>query len=123
MTEEIFVLAAALVHPTEEQRQLLRILCEAAVRELSRELKEGYTPESCGEPFFCAAAMLAAADFGLLTSAGNGAMSFSAGSVSVSTGSSSERETLCAAMRRQARRTLRGYIVQDTCFAFREVKG
>lgn len=122
MTEEIAALAGALVHPAEEQRELLRILAASAQRELTGQLKEGHTPESCGEPFLCAAAMLAAADFGLLTDAGNGVMSFSAGSVSVSTGGGERTEKLGALLRRQARRMLRGY-VQDEGFAFQGVKG
>lgn len=122
MTEKIMTLAAALVHPAEEQRELLRILSEGAERELRSLLREDCTPEDCGESFLCAAALAAAADFGMMTAAGNGAMSFSAGSVSVSCGNGDEQERLCRALRRQARRLLRGF-ARDDGFAFQGVKG
>lgn len=120
MTEEILELAAALVHPAEEQRQLLRILCEAAARELTGLLKEDCTPESCGEPFQCAAALVAAADFGIMTAAGNGMLSFAAGSVSVKTRDGGEQAKLCKLLRQQARLLLRGW-VRDDGFAFQGV--
>ncbi len=122
MTEEILALAATLSHPAEEQRELLRLLCTAAERELEGRLKEGCTAEDCGESFLCAAALLAAADFRSMASAGGDAMSFTAGSVSVSTGGSSEQEKQTSLLRRQAKRLLASWL-KDDGFAFRGVKG
>lgn len=122
MTEEILALAATLSHPAEEQRELLRLLCIAAERELAAKLKEGCTAEDCGESFLCAAALLAAADFRGMAAAGGDALSFTAGSVSVSTGGSGEQEKTGALLRRQAKRLLAGWLKDDS-FAFRGVKG
>ncbi len=49
-------------------------------------------------------------------------MSFTAGSVSVSTGGSGEQEKTGALLRRQARRLLAGWL-RDDGFAFQGVKG
>lgn len=117
MREEIMALAGMLSHPTEEQRELLRLLCEAAERSLREKLREGVTAEECEESFRCAAALLATADFNAMTDAGNGALSFSAGNVSVHTGGSAEREKAAAALRRQAKRLLAGKL-RDEHFAF-----
>ena len=122
MTEEIMALAATLSHPAEEQRELLGLLCTAAERELRGRLKEGCRAEDCGESFLCAAALLAAADFRAMMAAGGDAMSFTAGSVSVSTGGSGEQEKTGALLRRQARRLLAGWL-RDDGFAFQGVKG
>ena len=122
MTEEILALAATLSQPAEEQRELLRLLCTAAQRELTAKLKEGCTAEECGESFLCAAALLAAANFHSVTAAGGDAVSFAAGSVSVNTGGSSEQAKRAALLRRQAKRLLAGWL-KDDGFAFRGVKG
>lgn len=122
MTEEILALAATLCRPAEEQRELLRLLCTAAEKELTAKLKAGVTADSCGESFLCAAALLAAADFRGMTACSGDAMSFTAGSVSVSTGGSSETAKSGSLLRRQAKRLLTGYISDDG-FAFQGVKG
>ncbi len=117
--EEIFCLAAAIARPTEEERPLLEALCTSAGAETARRLREGVTPESCGEPFLCAAALLAAA--GLLPCRDlDGAVQFSAGDVSLKTGGS-----LCetaAALRRQAAAIMAPFW-GDGEFAFVGVRG
>ncbi|MGM9619319.1 MAG: hypothetical protein ACI3W8_05760 [Oscillospiraceae bacterium] len=118
MTDAIWMLAASLCHPAAEQEELLRLLCAAAESELTAKLKEGCTAEDCGEAFTCAAALLAAADFRAGLTAGGEPVSFTAGSVSVSTGGAES----AAMLRRQARRLLSGRI-EDDGFAFQGVRG
>ena len=61
MLEQIVHLAEAIVQPSETERPLLTALCAAAGAEIEGRLRDGISPEDCGDAFPCAAALLAAA--------------------------------------------------------------
>ena len=120
MFEQILYLAAAIVQPTEEERPLLTAMCTAAMAELTRRLREGLSPEDCGDAFPCAAALLAAA--GVLPCRSHGeAEQFSVGDVSLRTSGGRICET-ANAMRRQAAGMMSPYWSDDE-FAFLGVRG
>lgn len=118
MHEAIFELAKALTQPAQAELPLLEALCAAAGAELAGRLREGLTPEDCGDAFRCAAALLAAA--GLLPGREAGeAEQFSAGEVSLRTGDGGQA---ASALRRQAEALMAPYW-QDDGFAFLGVRG
>lgn len=126
MTEEIYRLAAGLVRPSEEEEELLRLLCREAERRLTWQAGEGR--EECREALLCAAAFLGAA--GLLDSRcgqdiGGGVERFSVGEVSVTTGSGGTGGGSGSAgerLRRQAERMMAPYCGGEG-FAFLGVRG
>lgn len=121
MLEQIVHLAEAIVQPSEAEKSLLTALCAAAEAELTRRLREGLSPEDCGDAFTCAAALLAAA--GLLPCRSGGDVEqFSAGDVSLRTGGGGQVCEAAAAMRRQAASMMAGYWGDDA-FAFLGVPG
>lgn len=121
MLEHTLYLAGAIVQPSEEEKPLLTALCAAAEAELARRLREGLSPEDCGDAFPCAAALLAAA--GLLPCRSGGDVEqFSVGDVSLRTGGGSHVCEAAAAMRRQAASMMAGYWGDDA-FAFLGVQG
>ena len=121
MFEQILCLASAITQPSEAEKSLLEALCTAAEAELKQRLREGVGPEECQETFACAAALLAAA--GLLPCRSSGDVEqFTAGDVSVKTGSSNQVCEASAAMRRQAASMMAAYCGDDA-FAFRGVQG
>lgn len=121
MLEQILHLATAIVQPSVSEKPLLEALCTAAEAEMTRRLQEGVTPEDCGDAFFCAAALLAAA--GLLPCRSGGEVEqFTVGDVSVKTGSGGQVCEAAAAMRRQAASMMAPYW-GDNEFAFQGVRG
>lgn len=121
MLEHILHLAEAIVQPSDAEKPLLTALCAAAEAELTRRLREGLSPEDCGDVFPCAAALLAAA--GLLPCRSGGDVEqFSAGDVSLRTGGGGQVCEAAAAMRRQAASMMAGYWGDDA-FAFQGVPG
>lgn len=119
MFEQILYLAEAIVRPTEEERPLLTAMCTAAMAELTQRLRDGLSPEDCGDAFPCAAALLAAA--GVLPCRSHGDVEqFSVGDVSLRTGGGVS-ETACA-LRRQAASMMSPYWGDDA-FAFLGVRG
>lgn len=121
MLEHILHLAEAIVQPSDAEKPLLTALCAAAEAELARRLREGLSPEDCGDVFPCAAALLAAA--GLLPCRSGGDVEqFSAGDVSLRTGGGGQVCEAAAAMRRQAASMMAGYWGDDA-FAFQGVPG
>lgn len=120
MFEQILYLAAAIVQPTEEERPLLTAMCTAAMAELGQRLRDGLSPEDCGDAFPCAAALLAAAGV-LPCRSGGDVEQFSVGDVSLRTGGSGISET-ASALRRQAASMMSPYWGDDE-FAFLGVRG
>ena len=126
MTEEIYRLAAGLARPSEEEGELLRLLCREAERRLTRQA--GERREECREALLCAAAFLGAA--GLMDSRcgqdiGGGVERFSVGEVSVTTGSGGTGGGSGSAgerLRRQAERMMAPYCGGEG-FAFLGVRG
>ena len=126
MTEEIYRLAAGLARPSEEEGELLRLLCREAERRLTRQA--GERREECREALLCAAAFLGAA--GLIDSrcgqsVGGSVEKFSVGEVSVTTGSGGTGGGSGSAgerLRRQAERMMAPYCGGEG-FAFLGVRG
>lgn len=121
MLEQILHLAEVIVQPSKTELPLLTALCAAAEVELAKRLQEGLSPEDCGDAFPCAAALLAAAGI-LPCRSGGGVEQFSAGDVSLKTGSVGQVCEAAAAMRRQAARMMAAYWGDDS-FAFLGVQG
>ena len=116
MLEQILTLAAAIARPSEAERPLLEALCTSEGR-----LRDGISPEDCGDAFPCAAALLAAA--GLLPCRSGGDVEqFTVGDVSVRTGGDNRACQTAAAMRRQAAGMMAPYW-GDGEFAFQGVRG
>ena len=121
MFEQIPLLAAAITLPTEAEKPLLAALCTAAVGSVTQRLRPGLSAEDCGDAFLCAAAMVAAA--GLISCRSSGDVEqFSAGDVSLKTGSNDNGCKAAASMRRHAAELMEPYWVDDG-FAFAGVKG
>lgn len=88
MTEEVYTQALALAGELEEQEQnLLKLLCGAAVTTLESRIREDIDPESCRDAFVTAACLYALAG---LTDAGSGTgiAEFKAGDLTVRKGES-----------------------------------
>ena len=121
MFEQVSLLAAAIAAPSVAEQPLLAALCTAAVEEISGKLRPGLSAEDCGDAFLCAAAMTAAA--GLISCRGGGDVEqFSAGDVSLRTGSGGSGSQAAAVMRRQAAGMMEPYWTDDR-FAFAGVRG
>ncbi len=116
MTKEILDLCRAM-GAAEDQEELLLPLIQAAQVRLAGRLRAGVVPEDCGAAFPLAAAMTAMD--GLNRCAGGERVaSFTAGEVSIRTGSAGTRDGLSA----QAERML-GPWLKETGFAFQGVRG
>ena len=105
MLEQIVHLAEAIVQPSEAEKPLLSLslltaLCAAAGAEIEGRLRDGISPEDCGDAFPCAAALLAAAGV-LPCRSGGDVEQFSVGDVSLRTGGGGQVCEAAAAMRRQ----------------------
>lgn len=117
MTEEILRLCRAM-GAEEDQEELLLPLVQAARRRLEGRLRTGVLPEDCGPAFPLSAAMLAMEGLERASGAG-GAVSFTAGEVSIRTGGTGKKgESLSA----QAERLLSPWL-GATGFAFQGVRG
>ena len=117
MIEEVLTLAVTL--GKAEKSEELRLLCQAAVEELTGELREGMAPEDCGAAFVLGAAWMALAG---LEAGPGGVESFTAGAVSVQMKGGQDAAARRAVLRHQARQEMRPYI-RDEGFVFRGVPG
>ena len=115
MMEEILALCKAM-GAAEDQQTLLLPLIEAVSAALEGRLKGGVTPQDCGSAFALAAAMLVM-DALELAAGGARVESFTAGDVSIRTGSGGE-----SSAKAQAERLLAPWL-GETGFAFRGVAG
>ena len=86
MHEKIMALAEAILSPSPEEKPVLDVLCSSAEASLAQKLSPGFSPESCGEAFPCAAALLAAAAF-LPCRGEGGVTAFTAGDLHMALGS------------------------------------
>jgi len=120
-TEEILTVAGAVSACTEEERTLLRRLCEAAEDEAQHRLRAGLTAEDCPGAFVCAAAWLAAAALET-TRGGEELSSLRAGDLTIRTAAAKEHAARAETLRAQAEKLLRPYAAQGG-FCFREVRG
>ena len=113
MVEKVFSLALELSGMEEGEAQGLSLLCQMAVEELTGMLKQGVTPENCGDSFVLAAAQVAVVDWWSL----NGRpKKFTAGEVTVEEG-----QVDPAALRKQALHRLSGKL-KDSGVALRGVR-
>lgn len=118
MTQRIMELARTLGEVCADEEELLTTLCGAAHQKLAGALREGVAPEDCPEAFALAGAWLALA--GLEVSRGAGqAQSFTAGDVSLHSGSAGDKARL---LRDQAKRLMSGW-TKDETFLFYGVRG
>ena len=115
MLEQIVHLAEAIVQPSEAERPLLTALCAAAGAEIEGRLRDGISPEDCGDAFLAAASILPCRS-------GGDVEQFSVGDVSLRTGGGGQVCEAAAAMRRQAASMMAGYWGDDA-FAFLGVRG
>lgn len=120
MMEEIMALARTLGQVSEDQMPVLETLCRAAEQEMTGRLRDGVTPEDCGQAFALGCAWLALA--GLTGGQAYGGMEFTAGSVTIREGGSGEERERSAALRLQAEMVLGPYL-KDRHFVFRGVEG
>jgi len=110
-----------MTHPSEEEQPLLETLCHAAEAAWSARLKNGVSPEDCGEAFLCAAAFTAAADFAVSRNS-EGVESFTAGELSIRRSGSAEDRVQADALRKTAERLMAPYAEPES-FAFKGVRG
>ena len=118
MTQRMMELVRTLGQVSRGEEELLVTLCGAARKELAESLKEGVTPNDCPEAFVLAGAWLALAGLEISRSAGE-PESFSAGDVTVRSGSARDRAQM---LRRQAKQILSGW-TKDDRFVFYGVTG
>ena len=121
MLERILALAMGIAGADEKEQDLLETLCAAAEASWTARLRESVAVEDCGEAFCCAAAFTAAADFAVARRAG-GAVSFTAGEISVKTGEGADQVSLASALRETAERLMAPY-AEAGDFAFKGVRG
>ena len=115
MQEMIFAQAMLLAGDLDrQQRELLRVLCNAAASSLKARLKEGITLENCREDFILAASLYALADLQLAQDCGD-IREFKAGDLTVTRGNISG-EGAAQNYQRQAEWLMKPYL-QDS-FAF-----
>lgn len=108
----MLTLAKTFSDADKEDEKCLSLLCAAAMRKWEERLCKGISKEDCREPFLCAAALTAAS--GLLAGKSGGAVSFTAGTVSIR-----EADSKIAAkeMREEAERLMAPYVnAEDFCF-------
>ena len=101
----------------------LEALCGAALAELKKSLRDGLSPEDCGEVFVTAAAFTALAmQTELKSLSGIGVESYTAGSVSVRSGGSTAAYSAAKSLRAQAARIMAPF-VRSEGFDFIGVNG
>lgn len=110
MTGRIMELVRTLGQVSPGEEELLATLCAAAQQELTGMLRDGVGPRDCPEAFALAGAWLALA--GLEVSRGAAQPeSFTAGDVSIHSGSAAGKAQL---LRQQARRIISGWTKDET---------
>ena len=121
MHERIVKMADAIAQATEKEMPLLDALATSAEAESAGRLRDGLTVENCEDAVICSAAMLAAA--GLIACRDGGDVEqFTAGDVSVKTGSGSDNCEIAAMLRRHVSILMAPYWGDDG-FAFVGVRG
>lgn len=119
--EKVLSLAAAIAQASGEETALLEALCTAAEAQVAQRLREGCTVEACGDAFYPAAAMLAAA--GMLTCRSGGDVEqLQAGDMSLRLGPGGGVCEAAAVLRRQCALLMAPYW-EDDSFAFTGVRG
>lgn len=119
-SEEIVVMAQKLGRVADEDLEILTALCQAAEAEAAARLRDGVTPEDCGQAYVLGCAWLALAAMAA-NGVGSAPLKFTAGEVSVQeeNGDGAQR---ASALRLQAETVLGPYL-QDRGFVFRGVEG
>ena len=118
MTQEILALCRAM---GADQEELLLPLVQAVEEQLARRLKEGVTPQDCGQAFPLAAAMIAMDHLSAMSGGGGGeTTSFTAGELSIRKESGGGSGKSLAA---QAGGLLAPWLRDSGGFAFQGVEG
>ena len=120
MSEEIVAMAQKLGHVADEDLEILTALCQAAEAEVTARLREGLSPEDCGQSYVLGCAWLALAALAA-NEAGNAPLKFTAGEVSIQE-ESGDAVQRSRALRLQAETVLGPYL-QDSGFVFQGVEG
>ena len=111
MIEQIYAQALLMAGKlTQEQENLLQMLCRVAKRQLEGRLRPGITAEDCRSDFVCAGSLLALA---ALSESDGGPERFTAGELTIQ---KSGGDAAARCLRSQAELILMPY-VRD-CFAF-----
>lgn len=111
MVEQVLELARSLAPKEQAQEPMLECLCRAACRRLDMRLKEGVSPEECGETYLAAAVWLALSGM----DAADGVKKFSAGDLTVEKESGGKLEEKAWALMK--------HYLRDDGFVFRGVPG
>lgn len=114
MQERIRQMAQVLAGRSDET---LNVMCDQAYLRLAAMLRDGITPEQCGESFVTACAILALAMIRQLET--DGVRSYTAGKLSVTM--SARSDTAVSQLERLAMGLIAGYTT-DAGFVFRGVK-
>ena len=115
MIQQIFALAKQLAGElTEQQTRILEALCGASTSALAARLREGLTPEDCGNDFTTAAALMALAAMAGISS-DVPTEQITAGDFSVRKGAISYEET-SANLRNQAEQIMAPYLMDRFSF-------
>lgn len=122
MLDEILTIAGELSKATEDEANVLKMLCAASCAEVEGRLREGVVKEDCEGAFICAAAWLAAAALQSVRTGGDELSSLRAGDLSVSVKSQAECGAQYERLRRQAWDLMAPYI-KDSGFCFCGVRG
>ena len=115
MKDLVFTQALLLTGELEEQqRQLLQVLCQAAVSSLEQRLKDGITPQDCSQDFIAAASLYAVAALG---SAREGAVveEFKAGDLTVRQSTGQQKDP-SQALEKQADMLMKLYLADSFAF-------
>lgn len=123
MEEKILAIASALAGATEDEQELLRLLCTAQSEVLAASLREGVTKEDCAGAFVCAAAFLSASALAAARNGGGEELSsLRAGDMTITKRTAGESSKKFDALREQAWALLKPY-TRDGGFCFCGVRG
>jgi hypothetical protein len=110
LTEQVYAQACLLADALDEkERQLLRILCRAAVNSLSARLRDGLTPEDLKADFIAAASLYALAAMSDTTDVGE----MKLGDVTIKR---SGADTASKCLQNQAALIIAPYLKDGFCF-------
>ena len=122
-TDEIYACCAGMAsEPSGEKKAAMLAMCLSAETELTERLRPEVSPQSLGELFINACAVLALSMYIELQGAFDGLTSVRLGDLSVSLRGASSVRTAASALRRQAETMLSAYL-EDSGFCFMGVRG
>lgn len=115
MKEQVFAQAMLLAGSLDSRQvALLKVLCTAAASSLELRLRDGLTPDSCGEDFVAAASLMAIAHLGEVEEEVQ-IEEFKAGDLTVKQGTAS-RDAAASCLLRQAEQLMKPYLKDRFAF-------